>query len=63
MSVYQPLGAESLLVTLWPAAQLLGDLARYLGIPGADDHYRRALAIAERANAKPRREAALSRLG
>jgi len=36
----QPVGAESLLITLWPAAQVLGDLARYLGLPGAEAHYR-----------------------
>jgi DNA-binding SARP family transcriptional activator len=58
----QPVGAESMLVSLWPAAQLLGDLARYLGAPGADAHYQHALAIAERANVKPWREAAMSRL-
>jgi hypothetical protein len=58
----QPLGADAMLVTLWPAAQVLGDLARYLGIPGADDHYRHALAVAEQANAKPWREAAMNRL-
>ncbi len=28
-------------------AQILGDLARYLGIPGAQAHYKHALAIAE----------------
>jgi hypothetical protein len=58
----QPVGAESMLVTLWPAAQILGDLARYLGIPDADAHYRHALAIADQANAKPWREAAMRRL-
>jgi hypothetical protein len=58
----QPVGAESMLVTLWPAAQVLGDLARYLGIPDADAHYRHALAIAEQANARPWREAAIRRL-
>jgi hypothetical protein len=34
--------------TLWPAAQILGDLARHLGLPGAQAHYKQALAVAER---------------
>lgn len=51
-----------MLITIWPVAQILGDLARYLGIPGSDAHYRHALAIAEQADAKPWREAALRRL-
>lgn len=58
----QPVGAESVLVTLWPTAQILGDLARYLGIQRADAHYQHALAIADQANAKPWREAAIRRL-
>jgi DNA-binding SARP family transcriptional activator len=58
----QPVGAESLLITLWPVAQVLGDLARYLGLPGADAHYRDALAISERAGVQPWRAAAASRL-
>ncbi len=51
-----------MLITLWPAAQILGDLARYLGLPRAEAHYRHALAIAEHARAKPWREAAMRRL-
>jgi hypothetical protein len=58
----RPAGAESTLITLGPVAQVLGDLARYLGCPGADSHYRHALAIAERAHAKPWREAAMRAL-
>jgi hypothetical protein len=48
--------------TLWPAAQILGDLARYLRLPGAEAHYRHALAIAGRAHVEPWREAATRRL-
>jgi DNA-binding SARP family transcriptional activator len=60
----QPVGAESLLITLWPAAQILGDLARYLGLPDAtaDAHYREALAVGERAGVRSWRDAAASRL-
>jgi hypothetical protein len=58
----QPVGAESLLITLWPAAHILGDLARYLGLPGAEAHYREALAIGERAGVRLWRDAAASRL-
>jgi DNA-binding SARP family transcriptional activator len=58
----QPAGAESLLVTLWPVAQILGDLATYLGLPGADAHYREALAIGERAGVRSWRAAAARRL-
>ena len=57
----QPAGAE-ILITLWPVAQILGDLARYLGLPGAETHYRHALAIAEQAHVQPWREAAARRL-
>ena len=46
-----------------PVAQILGDLARYLGLHGAEGHYRRALAIADQAQARPWREAAIRRLG
>jgi len=59
----QPAGAESLLVPLWPTAQILGDLARHLGLPGAGAHYRDALAIGERAGVGPWRDAAATRLG
>lgn len=55
-------GADSMLVTLWPVAQILGDLARYLGLPDAQTHYRQALGVAERAHAQPWREAAIQRL-
>jgi hypothetical protein len=58
----QPAGAESLLVTLWPVAQILGDLATYLGLPGADAHYREALAIGERAGVRSWCAAAARRL-
>ncbi len=58
----QPVGAESLLITLWPAAQILGDLARYLGLPAAEAHYGAARAIAERAGVPLWRDAAASRL-
>jgi DNA-binding SARP family transcriptional activator len=58
----QPAGAETLLITLWPVALILGDLARYLGLPGAGAHYRDALAISERAGVRPWRDAVTSRL-
>jgi DNA-binding SARP family transcriptional activator len=58
----EPAGADSLLVTLWPCAQILGDLAAYLGLPGADAHYRQALAIAERSGVASWRAAAECRL-
>jgi hypothetical protein len=58
----QPVGTESMLVPLWPAAQILGDLARHLGLPGAAAHYRDALAISERAGVQPWRVAAANRL-
>ncbi len=57
----QPSGAESS-TPLWPAAQILGDIARYLGLAGAEGHYRHALAIAEHARVQPWREAATRRL-
>jgi DNA-binding SARP family transcriptional activator len=55
----RPAGAETGALTLWPAAQILGDLARYLRLPGAEAHYRHALAIAEQAHVEPWREAAM----
>ncbi|HEV2254020.1 MAG TPA: BTAD domain-containing putative transcriptional regulator [Streptosporangiaceae bacterium] len=58
----RPAGADLALFTLWPAAQILGDLARYLGMPGSQAHYQHALAIAELANVEPWREAAKRRL-
>lgn len=45
----RPAGADTGAITLWPAAQILGDLARYLDLPGAAGHYRQALAVASRA--------------
>jgi hypothetical protein len=58
----RPVGAESGLITIWPAAQILGDLASYLGLPDAQAHYMHALAIAEKADAEPWRAAARRRL-
>jgi hypothetical protein len=49
-------------VTLWPTAQILGDLARHLGLPDAQAHYRQALAVAEQAQVELWREAAVRRL-
>lgn len=59
----RPMGADCGLFTLWPAAQVLGDLAHYLGLPGADEHYRHALAVADQAGVGLWRDAALRRLG
>jgi DNA-binding SARP family transcriptional activator len=58
----RPVGADNMIVTLWPAAQILGDLARHFRFPGAEAHYRHALAIAEQAHVEPWREAAMKRL-
>jgi hypothetical protein len=58
----QPAGTESMLVPCWPTAQILGDLARHLGLPGAGAHYRDAIAIGERAGVQPWRDAATNRL-
>jgi len=58
----RPVGAETGLITLWPAAQILGDLASYLGLPAAQAHYEHALAIAENADIEPWRAAARRRL-
>ena len=58
----RPTGADTMMVTLWPAAQILGDLARHLDLPGAQAHYKHALAIAEHAHVEPWREAAIRRL-
>jgi DNA-binding SARP family transcriptional activator len=55
-------GADTMLITLWSVAQILGDLARYLGLPGAQAHYKHALAIAEQAHVEPWRDAAIKRL-
>jgi DNA-binding SARP family transcriptional activator len=59
----QPAGADSIFVTLWPVAQILGDLARYLGLPDADAQYRKALAIGERSDVRSWCDAATRRLG
>jgi hypothetical protein len=56
----RPAGAE--LMSFWPVAQILGDLARYLGLPGAQAYYQHALAIADQARVELWRAAALSRL-
>jgi DNA-binding SARP family transcriptional activator len=58
----QPAGTESMLVPCWPTAQILGDLARHLGLPGAETHYRDALAIGERAGIQKWRDVAAIRL-
>ncbi|MGH3393960.1 MAG: hypothetical protein ACRDPO_04655 [Streptosporangiaceae bacterium] len=58
----RPAGADSMLITLWPVAQILGDLARFLGLSGAEAHYEHALAIAGRAHVNLWRDAAASRL-
>jgi hypothetical protein len=58
----RPTGAETGFLTLWPAAQILGDLAAHLGLPGAQAHYEHALAVAEKANVEPWRAAARRRL-
>ena len=59
----RPAGADTGVMTLWPTAQILGDLARFLRLPTAEAHYAEALAIAGRANAAQWREAATKRLG
>ena len=46
-------------MALWPTAQILGDLAGYLGVDDAQAHYRHALAIAERSGVVPWRDAAM----
>jgi DNA-binding SARP family transcriptional activator len=58
----RPVGADSGAMSLWPTALILGDLARYLGLPGADDHYRHALGIAAQAKVELWAEAARDRL-
>ena len=58
----RPVGADSATLTLWPAALILGDLARHFRFPGAEAHYRHALSIAEQARVEPWREAAIRRL-
>ena len=58
----RPAGADTGVMTLWPAAQILGDLARHLGLPGAQAHYKHATAVAEQAHVEPWRQAAMKRL-
>jgi hypothetical protein len=58
----RPAGAQTGSMTLWPTAQILGDLARYLGADDARAHYRHALAIAEQSGVVPWRDAALRHL-
>jgi hypothetical protein len=62
----RPLGAQSGMISLWPAGQVLGDLARYLGRDDPRVHYRQALATAEKAGVQPwirAAEEALHRVG
>jgi DNA-binding SARP family transcriptional activator len=59
----RPAGTDTGTMALWPTAQILGDLATYLGVDDARAHYRHALAIAERSGIAPWRDAALNRLG
>lgn len=59
----RPAGADTGAISLWPAAQILGDLARYLGLPGAGDHYRQALAVADQAKVGSWAQEARRRLG
>jgi hypothetical protein len=58
----RPAGAETAAVTLWPTAVILGDLARYLGRPGADEHNQQSLAVAEAAGVRSWAQAAADRL-
>ncbi len=55
----RPAGADNVVLTLGPAAQILGDIARHFGRPGAQAHYEQALAVAERAGVALWRAAAL----
>jgi DNA-binding SARP family transcriptional activator len=58
----RPVGADSGVMSLWPTALILGDLARFLGLPDAGDHYRHALGIAAQAKVELWAEAARARL-
>jgi hypothetical protein len=58
----RPAGADTAVVTLYPVAQILGDLTRYLHLPDAEAHYLHALAIAERAKVPAWAKAARNRL-
>lgn len=62
----RPLGAQSGMISLWPAGQVLGDLAHYLGCDDPRVHYQQALATAEKAGVQPwihAAEEALHRVG
>ena len=54
----RPAGADTGVMSLWPVAQILGDLACYLRLPGTQAHYQDALAVADRAHVEPWRAAA-----
>jgi hypothetical protein len=58
----RPAGTDTGTMALWPTAQILGDLARYLAVDDARAHYRHALAIAERSGVVPWRDAAMKHL-
>ncbi len=55
----RPAGSDTGVLTLWPVAYILGEIARYLCLPSAEAHYRQALEIAEQAHVEPWREAAM----
>ncbi|WP_345563150.1 BTAD domain-containing putative transcriptional regulator [Nonomuraea rosea] len=56
----EPVGSTGYLA-VWPTAQVLGELAAYLGRP-AEGHFRDALAVAERAGVRPWIDAAMERI-
>ncbi|MGP3936391.1 BTAD domain-containing putative transcriptional regulator [Nonomuraea sp. KM88] len=56
----EPVGSTGYLA-VWPTAQVLGDLAAFLGRP-AEPHYREALEVGERANVRLWIDAARARL-
>ncbi len=58
----RPVGADSMIATLWPAAQILGDLAHHFRFGDAEAHYREALAVADKAHVDLWRQAAIRRL-
>jgi DNA-binding SARP family transcriptional activator len=58
----RPAGSDSGMMTLWPTALILGDLARYLGRREARAHYQHALAIADQAQVRTWAESARNRL-
>jgi hypothetical protein len=57
----RPTGADGGIMTLGPAAQILGDLAGYLGLPCAGTHYQDALSVAARARVTLWGDAAMQR--